>query len=266
VNIVQEFGQFIGELLRALPALFPRFALAWLIAFAILVVVFSSAKERVRHRVTKFDESLRAWGLGLRYRDVEDSATDRVARTWFFRFWTNFASAPSLSVWSVLVPFYWWLNLDHSRYPFPLWITDGPIRAFISTWEIIDPWLFPGLCYAGSMLLSFVTKRYFKRQRPPREGKAFGYKLKDPSFPSGHSLTSFCFWFPLTFVIAQSGLFGLAGVLAFGALAAAIVLLTGLSRVYLGVHFPSDVMGGYTMGIVWCIACYFALWPALRAL
>ena len=43
----------------------------------------------------------------------------------------------------------------------------------------------------------------------------------------------------------------------------AIVTLTGLSRIYLGVHFPSDVLGGFSMGVIWCAVCYFALLPAL---
>jgi undecaprenyl-diphosphatase len=42
-----------------------------------------------------------------------------------------------------------------------------------------------------------------------------------------------------------------------------IVTLTGLSRVYLGVHFPTDVLGGYSMGLIWCVVCYFVLRPAL---
>jgi membrane-associated phospholipid phosphatase len=46
--------------------------------------------------------------------------------------------------------------------------------------------------------------------------------------------------------------------LAFTLLAVIIVGLTGLSRVYMGVHFPSDVMGGYFIGAMWCLACFLA--------
>jgi undecaprenyl-diphosphatase len=100
--------------------------------------------------------------------------------------------------------------------------------------------------------------------RPPRPGKAFGYKLKDPSFPSGHSLTSFCFWTMCTFVLVQTSALPayVIMLLALGALA--IVILTGLSRIYLGVHFPSDVLGGYTIGAVWCLAFYIAVPPILE--
>lgn len=254
--MIAEFLQFLGALFSALPALVPRFALAWIASFVVLVLTFSTAKSRVRERVTAFDESVRFWAGGLRYRLREDLSSDRVARTWFFRFWTNFASAPSLSTFSLLIPFYWWHR--ESMY-------HGGGSSALQRWDYVLPWLFPGLCYAGSMLLSFVIKRYFKRQRPPREGKAFGYKLKDPSFPSGHSLTSFCFWLPMAFVVAQSGLLPVIGVAAFCALAVTIVVLTGLSRVYLGVHFPSDVLGGFTIGAVWCVACYFAIHPMLQS-
>jgi hypothetical protein len=184
--LIAEFPAFLSALFSALPMLFPRFALAWVLSFVSLVLLFSAAKRRVRERVTRFDEALRFWAGGLRYRLREDISTDRVWRTWFFRFWTNFASAPSLSTLSLLVPFYSWHNSAPPSNPAnPVWVVppSGPWLS-LTPLQTMAPWLFPGLCYAGSMLLSFVIKRYFKRQRPPREGKAFGYKLKDPSFPS----------------------------------------------------------------------------------
>jgi undecaprenyl-diphosphatase len=112
------------------------------------------------------------------------------------------------------------------------------------------------------MLLSFFSKRVFKRVRPVREAGAFGHKLKDGSFPSGHSLTSFCFWFMLAATSIASGMASLwiAPIIAAVFL---IVALTGVSRVYLGVHFPTDVLGGYSMGLLWCVVCYIALRPVL---
>lgn len=262
--MIADFLQFLSAFLQTLPSLFPRFALAWIASLVVLVLIFSTAKRRIRERVTQMDEAMRFWAGGLRYRLREDLSTDRVWRTWFFRFWTNFASAPSLSTFSLLIPFWFaqsWLSANAGEMERAGNLAGSP--ALHALWREAA-WLFPGLCYAGSMLLSFVIKRYFKRQRPPREGKAFGYKLKDPSFPSGHSLTSFCFWLPLAFVVAQSGLLPFGAVVAFFLLAVTVVLLTGLSRVYLGVHFPSDVLGGYTIGIVWCAACYIAIGALLR--
>ena len=257
--MLTAFGRFVLEILLCLPPLFPRFAVAWVISFAVLVLLFSNVKSRVRGQIKSFDEHVRIWAAALRYR-TEHALTEhgiselavqqeRVALSWFFRFWTNFASAPSLSVWSMVIPF-------------TILYRDG----FSETLPIslVSAWLLPGLCYAGSMLLSFVIKRVFKRVRPPRPGKAFGYKLKDPSFPSGHSLTSFCFWTMFTLVLVQSSVFSVPAIVLLALMAMSIVILTGVSRIYLGVHFPSDVLGGYTIGAVWCVAFYFALPPIIN--
>ena len=127
---------------------------------------------------------------------------------------------------------------------------------------VLTPDFLPGFTFCGSMLMSYVTKRIFKRVRPVREHGTFGHRMKDGSFPSGHSLTSWCFWLMLAVAVEAFGA-GTVLVLAITAVGLAIPLLTGLSRVYLGVHFPSDVLGGYTIGAVWSLVCYFALLPVL---
>ena len=250
--MLAETGVFGVALLQMLWALLPRFALALLLTGALLVLFFSGVKERVRRHVTHWDSHLRELAGRMRYRTPGDEASDRVKWTWFFRFWTNFASAPSLSFWSLFLPFWAW----HRALP----TAPNAQTAFVS----VAHWVLPGVCYAGSMLLSFVLKRVFKRVRPPREGQAFGYKLKDPSFPSGHSLTSFCFWLMLAVVVCATGALPFLGALLFAPFALSIPLLTGWSRVYLGVHFPSDVAGGYFIGLVWCVACLLAF-PFLLA-
>jgi hypothetical protein len=106
--LIADFLQFLAAFFQTIPTLLPRFALAWIGSFVALVLVFSTAKSRVRERVTRMDEAVRFWAGGLRYRLRDDLTSDRTARTWFFRFWTNFASAPSLSMFSLLIPFYWW--------------------------------------------------------------------------------------------------------------------------------------------------------------
>jgi membrane-associated phospholipid phosphatase len=235
-------GEFFAQFMAALPALFPRFALAWALSFALVIVTVFFLKSQIRPQVLRADARIRAWARTLRYEDVIATgprAAERHARTYFFRFWTNFASAPSLICQSLAL-------------------------AIWATGNAAQPRLFylPGLSYAGSMLLSFVSKRVFKRVRPVREEGAFGHKLKDGSFPSGHSLTCFSFWI----MLVVSALLVHTVPLWTGLLVAAalfIVALTGLSRIYLGVHFPSDVIGGYSIGLLWCVVCYFALSPVL---
>ena len=252
--MIGEFSAFLQRLLQLILSLLPIFALTWLATFVVLVALFKGVKNRVRARVTHFDETIRVWAQTLRFKTIDEATqSERVARTWFFRFWTNFASAPSLSVISLLFPFFIYHRV--------LQFSGDPATAF----HEMKAWLFPGLCYAGSMLLSFVIKKVFNRVRPPRKEHAFGYKLKDASFPSGHSLTAFCFWISLALVISLSGLLPFTASLAFTILAVLIIGLTGLSRVYMGVHFPSDVMGGYFIGVLWCVVWTVATYGRLAA-
>ena len=253
--MLAEIGAFGVLLLQTLWAILPRFALALLLTGALLVLFFSGVKERARRHVTHWDSRLREIAGRMRYRTPGDQETDRVKWTWFFRFWTNFASAPSLSFWSLFLPFWMWHRVLSNASPNAL----NPQAANAQTvFTSVAPWVLPGVCYAGSMLLSFVLKRVFRRVRPPREGQAFGYKLKDPSFPSGHSLTSFCFWLMLAIVVFATGAWPVWVAILFALFALSIPLLTGWSRIYLGVHFPSDVLGGYFIGLAWCVACLLA--------
>ncbi|EDL66088.1 hypothetical protein BSG1_02010 [Bacillus sp. SG-1] len=70
------------------------------------------------------------------------------------------------------------------------------------------------------------------------------------SFPSGHSMGSFIFYGAMAFALFRlydhtwSRVIGAAALMV-------LVLLIGLSRVYLGVHYPSDILGGFLAGGVW---------------
>lgn len=234
---------------------FGTLLLSWLVTCAFLVVLFILAKPRLKERALHIDRHVRARAHRVRFgsHEHEDELLrrERVLLTWFFRFWTNFASAPALITASLLVPFVAF------RHTMASGVYDSKFAA---------AWLLPGLCYSGSMLLSFVLKRIFRRQRPPLQKGDFGYKLiKDPSFPSGHSLTSFCFW---AFVPVAAHLTAASPnvVIQLSLLASFIVLMTGLSRIYLRVHFPSDVAGGFLIGTIWTSMCLMLLPRALQIL
>lgn len=240
-------------LFQKISAIWGIYVLAWLLTCVFLIVAFRWAKPRLRAQALHFDRVYRALAHHVRFgsHEHEDEALrrERVMLTWFFRFWTNFASAPSLTTLSLLVPF-----LAYHRI-----MASGVFNSLQAS-----AWLLPGLCYAGSMLLSWVLKRVFKRLRPPLKTGDFGHKLvKDPSFPSGHSLTSFCFWAMVPVAAYFYGSLPLVvGVLGF--ISAVTVLLTGLSRIYLRVHFPSDVAGGFIIGTLWTVACLIVLPSALK--
>lgn len=100
---------------------------------------------------------------------------------------------------------------------------------------------------AGAELLEFILKAQFQRQRPI---PFFGTVLPESySFPSGHALLSTCCYGTLAALAATQ----LQGPLRWPVLiaTAALVLSIGISRVYLGVHYPSDVIAGYLVATVW---------------
>jgi membrane-associated phospholipid phosphatase len=101
---------------------------------------------------------------------------------------------------------------------------------------------------AGGEALDYTLKLLFRRTRP----EVF-FGLTEPSsysFPSGHSMLSACFYGVLAAVITPK-LPSLAQRAAVWTGAAALALLIGSSRIYLGVHYPSDVVAGYAAAIVW---------------
>ena len=102
----------------------------------------------------------------------------------------------------------------------------------------------------GSAILDEVLKLIFRRNRP--ELLLGGQHLSSYSFPSGHATGSICFY---GFLIWLSWNFIKIPLLKWLAVIGSVVmiLLIGFSRIYLGVHYPTDVIGGYLSGGSWLI-------------
>lgn len=103
---------------------------------------------------------------------------------------------------------------------------------------------------AGEIILDLTLKGFYQRVRP----EAF-FDYPSPasySFPSGHALGSFCFFGILAWLVAAR-LNSRAARIAVRLLAAILIFLIGFSRIYLGVHYPSDVVGGYLAALVWTV-------------
>jgi undecaprenyl-diphosphatase len=108
----------------------------------------------------------------------------------------------------------------------------------------------------GGMLLSTLFKMGFDRPRP--DLVPHGAMVYTASFPSGHSMMAAVTYLTLGALLARVQphrrlklyLLGLAIVLA-----AAV----GVSRVYLGVHWPTDVLAGWTLGAAWALLCWAGL-------
>ncbi len=103
---------------------------------------------------------------------------------------------------------------------------------------------------AGGSLLEQLLKLIFHRSRPDILGRLIS--VSGYSFPSGHAMISMCLYGMLLYLFAYGRPRGVQ--VASLVVAALLLLSIGLSRVYLGVHYPSDVLGGYMAGFIWVIA------------
>jgi undecaprenyl-diphosphatase len=110
----------------------------------------------------------------------------------------------------------------------------------------------------GAMLIYDLVKGLVGRSRP---GVQHLQHVTSSSFPSGHSTQAAAFWTSLVLVLVAGGVSRVAAWLAAGA---ALVLILGVawSRVYLGVHFPADVIAGLVIGLGWAVFARWAVVPA----
>lgn len=103
------------------------------------------------------------------------------------------------------------------------------------------------LSLGGAMLISGGVKLLVSRPRPPLEHLQ---AVTGSSFPSGHTTQASAFWFSLVFAMPAAGASPRQTRVA-GGLALLVVLAVATSRVYLGVHYPSDVVAGMLLGTGW---------------
>src|SRR6476661_9675718 len=115
---------------------------------------------------------------------------------------------------------------------------------------------------AGALGLNILLKQLFARARPQLWERAV--EVKFYSFPSGHAMISMVVYGLLGYLLGSRfpkqrwWIYSLTVVL---------VAAIGLSRLYLGVHWPTDIIAGYTAGLVWLITCILSLevWKHFRS-
>jgi undecaprenyl-diphosphatase len=104
------------------------------------------------------------------------------------------------------------------------------------------------IALVGSLVLNDWLKGLVQRPRP---GFVWAEVPPEFSFPSGHSMNSFVVYVALALVIWRVG-GRRAGIVALG-LAIVLAVSVGISRIYLGAHWLSDVVGGYLAGALWLL-------------
>jgi undecaprenyl-diphosphatase len=104
----------------------------------------------------------------------------------------------------------------------------------------------------GGLMLSHLLKNFFLRERPTVVPHLTNF---DPgSFPSGHSMGTTLVYLTLGGIISRQTR-RLLSKAYFLSVALVLTVLVGISRIYLGVHFPSDVLAGWAVGSLWSTIC-----------
>lgn len=110
------------------------------------------------------------------------------------------------------------------------------------------------IAFLGVSILNIVLKDVFARARP-----VLWQRLVDPrfySFPSGHAMVSMVIYSFIAYLFITQYNHWRNQIAATTIL---MIILVGFSRLYLGVHWPTDVIAGYAAGFVWLVACTLGL-------
>lgn len=118
-----------------------------------------------------------------------------------------------------------------------LWITDHKWSVYLVIISVV-----------GGQILNQVLKLQFHRARPTEV--VMGQHVATLSFPSGHAMTSIIAYGAIAYLVGRLGPTPTLRRLVW-AVAAVIVCAIGFSRIYLGVHYPSDIVAGFLGGAAW---------------
>lgn len=118
------------------------------------------------------------------------------------------------------------------------------------------------LSIASGTLVSTALKLIFDRPRP--DLVAHGTTVYTQSFPSGHAMLSAIVFLTLGVLLARTEA-NVRVKIYLLAVAALLTVIVGISRVYLGVHWPTDVLAGWAFGTGWALMCWLMmLWLQAR--
>jgi membrane-associated phospholipid phosphatase len=131
------------------------------------------------------------------------------------------------------------------------------VAAAVFVWKRwFDALLGLALTMGGGGLLNTILKHFFQRERPTFETPLV--HLTTFAFPSGHTMGATLFYMFIAAIVAYAMKSRRIRVLAFTC-ALLLVALIGATRIYLGAHFVTDVLGAVVAGIAWLAFCWTAV-------
>lgn len=218
INDFVEFFQKHGS--RKHPD-FP-FYLLIILAFLVFVIginLFVELSEEVQgENIEQFDESVTDYVTSFRTPGTNS----------FFQFVTDLGDFYAYLTFTIIAGLFFFYKLKNKKFVLQL---------------------------VGVVILSFLVnlalKEFFDRARPTLEHMVV---VKTLSYPSGHAMSAMSYYGFLIYLIFHIKMNRwLRGFLT--VLFAALIFFIGLSRIYLGVHYPSDVVGGFIGGLIWIAFC-----------
>lgn len=118
--------------------------------------------------------------------------------------------------------------------------------------------IYVAVAIASGAIATSILKSVFERARP--EVVPHLVEVDSASFPSGHAMNSALIYLTLSALVARTQESTLVRLYLIGS-AIVLTLFVGISRIYLGVHYPTDVVAGWGVGASWAIvASYVAKW------
>ena len=137
--------------------------------------------------------------------------------------------------------------------PTVLGLTVLAVTGYLLLHGLYKNGLFIFVASGGGWILNWALKQAFERTRPSVVPHL--RQVVDSSFPSGHALTSAAVYLTLGALLMRIAQGRLARYYCI-ATAMFVTFLVGSSRVFLGVHYPTDVLAGWVIGMSWALLCW----------